>query len=30
MGISVQRGDYFFLARYAYPAFTDVAPSHVQ
>ena len=30
IGISVQRGDYFFLARYAYPAFTDMAPSDVQ
>ena len=30
MGISVQRGDYFFLAHYACPAFTDMALSHLQ
>ena len=30
IGISVQRGDDFFMARYAYPAFTDMAPSHLQ
>ena len=30
IGISVQRGDYFFLAHYTCPAFTDMAPSHLQ